>query len=115
MSNAKHTPELLRSGFDIDAVRVEFLFDQKYRRYTVATRWVNLAHFDIGLSEISKRVAHEKASAAFEFVCLEGAAKENAVLAKRAAANLTPSMCVSGNGFEREIIRRASIAKARGE
>lgn len=111
----QHTQEILRSSFDVDGIRLEFVFDCLRNRYSVATRYAFLAHFDAGISKISKRLAHERASSVFEFCCFEGATRENASAAKRYAQNLFPNRCAKGNGFEREVIRRATIAIAKAE
>lgn len=109
MGKDKPRVEVLRSSFDIEGERVEFLFDQNRNRYTVATRWANLVHFSVGYGAVKKRVAHERASAVFECVCMHGATETHAKAAKRAALGSTPSRCAGPAGFEREVIRRTSV------
>lgn len=112
MSTTKPMPEVLRTSYDADGVKVEFLHDEARQRYTVATRWVNLAHFVIPFpTERSKRLAHERASAVFEAVCMDGATKEVAMRAKRIAKAFYPSHCINLAGFEREVLRRAGKAQ----
>jgi len=116
MSKAQHTPEVLRSSFDIDGVRVELLLDEQKRRFTIATRWVNLVHIPIEFqSERVKSLAHEQASAVFETVCMDGATRETARIAKHAAMTVLPTKCINLAVYEREVMRRSAISKAKGE
>jgi hypothetical protein len=117
MSNAQHTPgqEVIRSSFDSDGSRLELLFNQTKSRFTIATRWTNLVHIGFDFpSDSCKRLALARASAVFETVCMDGATKQAAQTAKKVAMRLFPNQCVSPAGFEREVMRRAAIAKAKG-
>lgn len=68
------TTELLRSSFDVDGTRVELLWDEQRFRFTVATRWINLAHLGCSLpTDGNKALALAQASATFEAVCMDGA------------------------------------------
>ncbi|WP_443115460.1 hypothetical protein [Herbaspirillum seropedicae] len=102
------TQELIRSGYDIDGIRVEVLFDDEAKRFTIATRWVNLTHFDCWPhTERANRLALDQALASFEVVCMDGATKEVARRAKAAARSIHPRQCTTG-GYEREVLRRAA-------
>lgn len=101
------TTELLRSCFDVDGTRVELLWNEQRYRFTVATRWVNLAHFGCSLpTDGNKALALEQASAAFEVVCMDGATRSVAEKAKKAARSIHPARCISPAGYEREVLRR---------
>jgi len=102
--------EVIRRSFDIDGSRVELIFDEGRQRFTVASRWANLAHIPIqGLRSHAKRVAHERASAVFEVVCINGASRNVAKAARRVAIGLRPGQFSLPAYMEREIIRRFSL------
>lgn len=99
--------EVIRRSFDIDGARVELIFDEARRRFTVASRWANLAHVPLqGLRAHAKRIAHERASAVFEVVCINGASREVARSARRVAMSIRPGQFSLSAYMEREIIRR---------
>ena len=101
--------EIIRRSFDIDGVRVELHWDEVRFRFTVSTRWANLAHFGCSLnSERNKVLALEQAAAAFEVVCMDGATKDVARRAKAAAHSIHPARCISRAGYEREVLRRTA-------
>lgn len=101
--------ETLRRSYDIDGAAVEMLFDESRRRFTIASRWANLAHIPmIGLRKHAKRTAHERASAVFEVVCLNGASPDVARSAKRLAMKLHLGQFSCPAYMERELIRRFS-------
>ena len=101
--------ELIRSSFDIDGVRVELLWDEARFRFTVATRWVNLAHFNSSFpTDRNKSLALEQACAAFEVVCMDGATKAVGKRAKAAARSIHPCRCGSSAGYAREVLRRTA-------
>ncbi|WP_186057742.1 hypothetical protein [Burkholderia gladioli] len=101
--------ETIRSSFDIDGVRVELLWDEARFRFTVATRWTNLAHFDCQFhNERNKALALEQAAATFEVVCMDGATKDVARRAKSAARSIHPARCISPAGYAREVLRRTA-------
>jgi len=103
--------ELIRSSYDIDGTRVELLFDESANRFTVATRWVNLTHFNVPFNgDKWTRITLERASAAFEAICLNGATKEVARVAKQKAIAIDASFCVSSAGYEREVLRQTGKA-----
>ena len=102
------THELIRSGYDIDGIRVEVLFDDEAKRFTIATRWVNLTHFNFWpYNARTMRLALDQALASFEVVCMDGATKDEALRAKAAARSIHPRQCTPG-GYEREVLRRAA-------
>lgn len=101
----KEQSEILRSSFDCNGGKVELLFDKNKNRFTVASRWQNLVHFEF-LGASSKRLAHERASATFEVVCFDGATKQVAKVAKKSAMRIFPSHCISNAGFEIEVFRQ---------
>lgn len=104
--------ELLRRSYDIDGGAVEMIFDEARRRFTVASRWANLAHIPVsGLRHHGKRLAHERASAVFEVVCMNGATPSVAQQAKRIAMTLRLGQFISAAYMEREIIRRFSATQ----
>lgn len=99
--------EIIRSSFDIDGIRVELLWNEARFRFTVATRWANLAHFDCSFrNDRNKALALEQAAAAFEVVCMDGATKAVARRAKAAARLIHPARCIPRAGYEREVLRR---------
>lgn len=99
--------ETLRRSYDIDGAAVEMIFDEARRRYTIASRWANLAHIPmIGLRKHAKRTAHERASAVFEVVCLNGAEPAVAKAARRLAMKLHLGQFSCPAYMERELIRR---------
>lgn len=101
--------ELIRSGYDIDGVRVELLFDDDIDRFTVATRWTNLVHFPIPFKNDKwKRIMLDRASATFEVVCMDGATKENARKARRIASENDRIFFRSSADYEREILRQTA-------
>ena len=103
--------EILRRSYDIDGAAVEMIFDEARRRYTIASRWANLAHIPmIGLRKHAKRTAHERASAVFEVVCLNGAAPAVAKAARSIAMKLHLGQFSCPAYMERELIRRFSAA-----
>jgi len=105
--------EVIRRSFDIDGVRVELIFDEERRRFTVASRWANLAHVPLrGLRSHAKRTAHERASAVFEVVCINGACREVAKSARRVAMALRPGQFSLPAYMEREIIRRFNATQS---
>ncbi len=98
--------EVIRSSFDIDGTRVELIFDEDKARFTVATRWVNLVHIPMTFDNQKwKRIAMDRASAVFEAVCLNGATKEVARIARKHASNIDRVFFVSSAGYEREVLR----------
>ena len=99
--------EVIRSSFDIDGARVELIFEEDKARFTVATRWVNLIHIQMAFDNQKwKRIALDRAIAVFEAVCLNGATKEVARIARKHASNLDRVFFVSSAGYEREVLRR---------
>ncbi|ENZ77961.1 MULTISPECIES: hypothetical protein [Ralstonia] len=103
------TTELLRSSFDVDGTRVELLWDEQRFRFTVATRWINLAHLGCSLpTDGNKALALAQASATFEAVCMDGATRGSAQNAKKAAQSIHPARCISPSGYEREVLRRSA-------
>lgn len=103
------TTELLRSSFDVDGVRLDLLWNEKRYRFTIATRWINLAHFGCSLpTDANKALALTQASAAFEAVCMDGATRSAAQNAKKAARSIHPARCISPAGYEREVLRRSA-------
>ena len=99
--------ERLRSSYDIDGCFVEMIFDAERRRFTVASRYANLAHIPLlGLRSHAKRLAHERASAVFEVVCINGATLDVAAGAKALAMKLRLSQFSCAAYMERELIRR---------
>jgi len=115
MSANQHQPDLLRSSYDIDAVRVELLWDAQKTRFTVATRWQNLAHFPVAFSlQRVKRRALAQASAVFEATCLNGATKAVARIAKKQARSTNPSLCVGPADYEHEVIRKTGLTLESG-
>lgn len=107
------TPVVIRSGFDIDGIKVELLWDETRNRFTVATRWVNLAHFEVEFTTQKwTRISLERAAAVFEAVCLNGATKEVARTAKKAAASFDSIFAANAAGYEREVLRRTDAALA---
>jgi len=105
--------ELLRSGYDIDGVRVELLFDEDSNRFTIATRWTNLAHLNVPAvhnTEKWKRIMLDRASAVFEAVCLNGATKEVARIANIKAQANDRAFFASAAAYEREVLRKTALA-----
>lgn len=103
--------ETLRRSYDIDGAAVEMIFDEANRRFTIASRWANLAHIPmIGLRKHAKRTAHERASAVFEVVCLNGAEPAIAKAARSIAMKLHMGQFSCPAYMERELIRRFSAA-----
>ncbi|KVT81378.1 hypothetical protein WK59_18750 [Burkholderia ubonensis] len=102
--------ELIRSSFDIDGVRVELLWDEVRFRFTVSTRWANLAHFGCQFrTDRIKALALEQACAVFEVVCMDGATKRVAQGAKAVARSIHPRRCISPAGYAREVLRRTAL------
>lgn len=107
------TQEMIRSGFDIDGVKVELLFDDEALRFTVATRWTNLAHLNVPAVhnvEKWKRIILDRASAVFEAVCLNGATKEVARIAHNKAQANDRAFFTSVAAYEREVLRKTALA-----
>lgn len=98
--------EAIRSSFDIDGTRVELIFDADKNRYSVATRWAFLAHFQVEWNTTKwQRIMLERASAVFEAVCMNGATKEVANVAKQKAVNADLTFFVSPAAYEKEVLR----------
>lgn len=105
--------EILRSGYDIDGVRVELSFDEAKGRFSVSTRYAHLAHLPVQLATVKwMRITLERASATFEAACLHGATKEVARVAKRCATAVDSVFCNGPSGYEREVLRRVNAALA---
>ena len=103
--------ETLRRSYDIDGAAVEMIFDEAKRRFTIASRWANLAHIPmIGLRKHAKRTAHERASSVFEVVCLNGADPAIAKTARNLAMRLHLGQFSCPAYMERELIRRFNAA-----
>lgn len=109
----KMAQEIIRSGFDIDGVKVELLFDEEVARFTIATRWVNLVHLNVPAvhnTEKWKRIMLDRASAVFEAVCLNGATKEVARVANIKAQANDRAFFTSTAAYEREVLRKTALA-----